>query len=184
MRSRVEMSRSRRLALTGLFAAAAFALSYLERLIPTGVFGALPGVRLGLGNIAVLLAFSLLGRAEGAAVAAAKVILSALLFGSPAAALFSFFGTLLSFAALVICSLLPKESVSYIGASSASAAAHATGQIIAAALMTGSFSVLYYYPALTLFSLAAGILSGALINAVMCRVKTETVRKREGEETQ
>ncbi len=170
MRSPDEMRFVEKLAFTGLFAAAAFALSWLERFLPTGLLFGLPGVRLGLGNIAVLLAFSILGRAEGAAVAAVKVVLSALLFGSVASAVFSAIGTLMSLAALTVCSLLPANTFSYVGASSASAAAHSAGQIIAAALMTGSLSVFYYLPVLTLFSLATGVLSGALINAVLGRV--------------
>ena len=75
------MRNARRLALCGCLAAGALILSFVESLLPLPL--PVPGARLGLGNALVLLALLLLGVRAAAGVLAAKVLLSALLFGTP-----------------------------------------------------------------------------------------------------
>ena len=67
MRSRADGGTARRIALCGMFAAAAFALSYAEHVLLPPL--PLPGLRLGLGNIAILAAMYYTGKGGAAAVA-------------------------------------------------------------------------------------------------------------------
>ena len=65
-----------RLAYSAMLLAMAMLLSYVESLLPLTF--ALPGMKLGLPNVAVMLAFFLLGPLAGAAVSFLRVLLSAL----------------------------------------------------------------------------------------------------------
>ena len=169
MRSRADGGTARRIALCGMFAAAAFALSYAEHVLLPPLPLPLPGLRLGLGNIAILAAMYYTGKGGAAAVAGVKVVLSFLLFGSPVSAVFSTAGTALSLAVLVILDFLPDGTFSFIGASVASASAHSLGQIAAASLIAGSGAVFYYLAPMLVFSTAAGAVSGLLVNLLLGR---------------
>ena len=57
------MTRSKQIALSGVLAALALALSLLENLVPLGLLIPLPGVKLGLANIVTLVALYALGPA-------------------------------------------------------------------------------------------------------------------------
>ena len=61
------MKRNVKIALTGVIAALALALGYLEVLIPINVAG-IPGIKLGLANVLVMAALYLIGPAEAAIV--------------------------------------------------------------------------------------------------------------------
>ena len=153
-----------RTVLTGLFGAAACALSYLEFLIPVTSVIPVPGFRLGLANIAVLLAFVYISPAAGWAVSALKMVLSLLLFGSGVSFIFSLCGNILAVSSITLLYYCFRKIVSFAGASAISSAAHATGQIVAAALLTGSPVTAGYYPYLMLLSVTAGFLTGMLLN--------------------
>lgn len=76
-----EIERAQRLTRTALLAACALVLGFLETMIPLP--GALPGMKLGLSNIAVVIALFLMGGRTAAKVAAFKVLATGFLFGSP-----------------------------------------------------------------------------------------------------
>ena len=79
----------------GLLTALALVLSYLESLVPPlGV----PGVKLGLPNLAVVFALYRLGFKDACAISLVRVVLVALLFGNGAALAYSIAGAALSLA--------------------------------------------------------------------------------------
>ena len=72
---------TKKLALIGVLAAVAMILSYIEALLPP-IYSAVPGIKLGLANIAVIFALYSINLKSAALISAIKVFLSALLFGS------------------------------------------------------------------------------------------------------
>ena len=94
----------RRWARVGILAALALVLSYIEMFIPLPV--PVPGIKLGLANIAVLMALEVLDVKSAAAVALVKVLASGFLFGNPVMMLYSAGGTVLAFAVMAaLCRL-------------------------------------------------------------------------------
>ncbi len=155
---------TRKIVLLGLLGAVAMALSYIEFLLPSGLIP-LPGVRLGLSNIAVILAFALISRGAGLAVMILKLLMSLLLFGNPMSFAFSLGGSAAAYLSLLFLTLL-KDKISFIGVSAASAAAHSIGQIAVAAIITGSSAVAGYLPLMLLFSIPTGVITGIVMNLI------------------
>ena len=100
---------TQRLARISLLSALALVLSYIETMIPLPV--ALPGVKLGLANVAVVVALLGLDVRAAAAVAVVKVVASGLLFGSPMMLAYSLGGTALAFAGCAVVSRIPVLGV-------------------------------------------------------------------------
>ena len=164
---------TRKIVLLGLLGAVAMALSYIEFLLPSGLIP-LPGVRLGLSNIAVILAFALISRGAGLAVMILKLLMSLMLFGNPMSFAFSLGGSAAAYLCLLLLTLL-KDKISFIGVSAASAAAHSIGQIAVAAILTGSSAVAGYLPPMLLFSIPTGVITGIVMNLIapVCEKMTE-----------
>ena len=157
---------------TAFLAAVALVLGFLETLIPLP--GALPGMKLGLSNVAVVIALYLMDARTAAKVATFKVVATGFLFGSPLMIAYSAAGTLLAVAALVV---LKRLSITVPVASMAAAVAHNLGQLIVAAWFLGSWAVLLSAP----FLLVAACVTGAATGAVAQRVvesleETDVVR--------
>ena len=74
------MMKTRKVARIGMLMALAMILSYVESLFPA--FVAIPGVRIGLANLAVIFALYTLGFGEAFAISFLRVVLSSLLFGT------------------------------------------------------------------------------------------------------
>ena len=163
MRSRNNTRRLTALALTVSFA---LILSFIESRIPA--FVAIPGVKVGLANIAVIFALYKFGIAEAAIISCVRVILVSTLFGSPVSFIYSFVGAVLS---LSVMFLLKRSSpLTEITVSVAGGVMHNIGQICAASIMLGTNVVIYYLPFLLLSGviagIAVGIASGLLIKKV------------------
>jgi heptaprenyl diphosphate synthase len=157
------------IARTGLLLASAAVLGYLETVFLPGL--PVPGVRLGLGNLAVLLAFAVVGPRNALAVAAGKVLIVALatstLFGpitalSGTAALAAWCATALVYAR--------GEEFSPIGWSMAGSTAHVGAQLVVASLLTGTTAPLLMAPVSLALALVAGIIMGALARLLLARI--------------
>jgi len=149
---------SKRIALLSIFLALALILSYVEVLIPVS-FG-IPGIKLGLTNILILLALYLLGWREALLLDIARIALSALLFGSVLSFLYSLMGGLLSF--LVMYLLQKTNRLHVITVSICGGVTHNLGQLIIAAVFVSDLKIFYYLPVLLL----SGFLTGALIGII------------------
>ena len=86
--------KTKKLTVMALTTALAMILSFVESQIPA--FVAVPGVKMGLANIAVVFALYKLGWKEAAAISLVRVVLVSLLFGSIASLFYSFAGAVLS----------------------------------------------------------------------------------------
>lgn len=153
--------RTRRVTRVGVLAAAALLFSYLETLPPTALLP-LPGFRVGLANVVVTLVLFEVSVGEAAAVAAIKVTVSALLFGSPVSLVLSAAGTVLSFLGLWLLRQLCPGGLSYVGLCIVGAALHNCGQVIAATALYG-VGTLAYLPPLLVASTALGAVCGGVV---------------------
>lgn len=154
---------TQRLARISLLSALALVLSYIETMIPLPV--ALPGVKLGLANVAVVVALLGLDTRAAAAVAVVKVMASGFLFGSPMMLMYSLGGTALAFAGSAAVSRIP--GLGAVATCMVAAILHNTGQIAVAALLLGTPSVLLSLPPLALAACATGFVTGAVAAGVL-----------------
>lgn len=169
----------KRIAADGLLTTFALILSYLESLLPIGFLIPVPGIRLGLPNLCVMLAFFLMGKGDAWILSLLRVVLSCLLFSSPEALLFSLCGALFSYAVLwMLSGLKKKEKISFLGLSPAAAAAHGIGQTLAACLLYRSGMFLLGLPLLIVFSALAGIFTGLLAELLLPRLKQILIQSR------
>ncbi|MFA5561957.1 MAG: Gx transporter family protein [Eubacteriales bacterium] len=157
---------TRALAVDALLLAAALLLSYLEFLLLPAIL--LPGIKLGLANVCIMFCFFRVGARHAAAVSLMRVFITALLFGNLPSFIFSLLGAVCAYAALVLLSI-PGRHISRLGQSVGCAAAHATGQLTAAALVYGTAGVFAYLPVMLLVSVPLGTLTGMLL--ILCESK-------------
>jgi len=158
--------RTKRIAEAGLLAALALILGWIDSMIPLS--SALPGLKLGLANLAVVIALYRLDIRHAAAVALVKVLLSSLLFGSVSGLMYSASGAMVSLGVMVLVKKLP--SVSTVGSSAAGGAAHISAQFVVAALLTSTPALLRMLPPLLAVGTVTGSLLGIAALAVMKRM--------------
>ena len=123
----------------GMFLAAALICSYVETLIPIN-FG-IPGIKLGLTNIVVLLMLYLVGAKEAFCVSMLRILLSGFMFGNAFSIVYSFAGGILSFFVMLCAMRLFKLhvlSVSVLGG-----IFHNIGQMIFAAILVNNIHIMY-----------------------------------------
>ncbi len=149
----------------GLLTALALVLSYLESLVPPlGV----PGVKLGLPNLAVVFALYRLGFKDACAISLVRVVLVALLFGNGAALAYSIAGAALS---LALMGLLKRTGkFSSVGVSVAGGVAHNAGQILVAMALLETSRLAWYLPVLWISGMIAGVLVGIVSGVLVKRV--------------
>lgn len=152
------MTAARKTAFTGILAAVAVCLSFLEGLLPALPFLP-PGAKLGLSNIAVMYAACYCSLPAALSVAAIKSVFVLLTRGGMAFFM-SFAGGMLS--CVVLWIFLSAGRFGCIGAGIAGAAAHNSAQLLVFFLFAGK-AALWYAPVLLLFSLPAGALTGFLL---------------------
>ena len=150
----------------GLFLAIALVCSYIETLIPFN-FG-IPGVKLGLTNIVVVLILYTLGPREAFGVSMLRIVLVGILFGNLFSICYSLSGGILSF--LVMLFLKKLDHLSCISVSVAGGISHNIGQILVAALIVHNFNILFYIPVLLIAGLITGLLIGILAQELIVRL--------------
>ena len=142
--------KTQKLTVMALTTAIALVLSFIESQIPA--FVAVPGVKMGLANIAIVYALYRLGWKEAALISLIRVVLVSLLFGSAASFLYSLAGAVLS---LLGMALLKKTGkFTEIVVSVAGGVLHNIGQIAMASIILETDALRYYLP----FLLVSGIL--------------------------
>ena len=119
---------TKKLTISALLVALAMILSYVEVLIPFN-FG-IPGIKLGLANLVVVVALYLLNARQALMISVVRILLVSFTFGNMAALLYSITGGLLSFAVMVLCRRI--KGLSTMGVSVAGGISHNIGQILVA----------------------------------------------------
>lgn len=148
----------KRIAFDGLFAALALVLGYLEHLIP--ILPAVPGIKPGLAN-ALLLLLIINGRiADAAAINSARIVVTVFTFGNPVSAVYSVFGSALSFTLMIV--MTKATRLSPISISACAGVVHNVGQLLAARILLGTPSVISYLPYLIIAGTLCGTLTGII----------------------
>ena len=150
----------------GVFIALALIFSYVETLIPIQV--GIPGVKLGLANLVVVVVLYKMGIKEAYTLAVVRVILSGFLFGNLFSIVYSLAGGLLSLTVMV--ALKRTKASSLLGISAMGGVFHNVGQLIMAALVLESLSIGYYLPVLLISGLVTGILIGIISGEMLKRL--------------
>ena len=140
----------------GMLAAFAMALGYLETFLPVPI----PGVKLGLANIAILIALAEHDIPGAFSIAAIKVLAAGLLFGNPMTMAFSAAGTAFAFCVMALASQL--KTMHLVMVSVVGALAHESGQLAVAMLLLGTPVVWYSAPILLIAGCITGFLCGTL----------------------
>ncbi|MCI5869372.1 MAG: Gx transporter family protein [Dorea sp.] len=155
-----------RVAYFGVFTALALIFSYIETLIPINL--GIPGVKLGLANLIIVIALYKIRLPEVYLLSVVRVLLSGLIFGNYFSIIYSLAGGLLSLTVMVL--LKQMGSFSVMGISVAGGVCHNIGQMIVAMLVVETFSVAYYFPVLLIAGLLTGFLIGILANGMLKRL--------------
>lgn len=150
-------SKAGQVAFSGLMLALTLVLSYVESLLPLTI--GIPGVKLGLANLAVLLTLYASGWQTALGIDVLRVVLSGFLFGNLAAILYSMAGALVSFGIMV---LLKRFRFSMNTVSIAGGVFHNLGQLVVAVCVVENLHLFYYLPWL----IVSGMITGALIGTV------------------
>lgn len=154
-------------AFLGLFSALAIIFGYVETLLP--VFAGIPGIKLGLANLAVLFILMRYSPAEAFLVSVIRILVIGFLFGNMFSILYSLAGAALS---LLVMSLLKKSGhFSILGISMAGGISHNIGQLLTAMAVVENLNLIYYAPALLLSGVITGMLIGYLTGEVQKRIK-------------
>ena len=135
-----------KVAYLGVFLALALICSYVESLIPF-YFG-IPGVKLGLTNIVVVLA--------------------GFLFGNLFSILYSLAGGMFSF--LVMYLLKRTGKLGVLPVSVAGGMSHNIGQIAVAAFVVENINIFYYLPVLFVAGIVTGLLIGVAAQEIILRI--------------
>ena len=157
----------KKIAYLGLFASVAIIFGYVESLIP--FFAGIPGIKLGLANLAVLFILETYSWKEASLVSIVRIFVIGFMFGNLFSILYSLAGAALS---LTVMTLIKKKSnFSMLGVSVAGGVSHNVGQLIVAAVIVENTSLLYYAPALLISGVVTGLVIGMLTREVLRRIK-------------
>ena len=141
-------------------------IGYIESLVELSFIA--PGIKIGLSNsIACVLVFY--GDTKGAfAVNISRILLTALLFGSPVSLCFAMAGGV---ASLIAMALLKKcRFFSVTGVSALGGVLHNTAQCAVGIAFVGK-GVIFYLPVLLLFGVACGTAVGILSKLILARIE-------------
>ena len=162
-----------KMALLGVLTAAAIVIAILESFIPSvGV----PGVKLGLANIVILIILYELGIVEAIIVNLLRVLVVGLVRGTflSMGFLMSLTGAIMSLGIMILFYLLIKK-FSIIGVSVVGSIFHVTGQILIAMIYLGTAYIVLYLPIITISAILTGVFVGIVSQLI---IKTGIIKKQ------
>ena len=154
---------SRKVTYAAILVALAMTFSYIEVLIPINV--GLPGMKLGLANLVVLIGFYILKPQEVFFISLVRILLMGCLFGNGLSLMYSLSGGILSY--LIMLLLKNIKGFSIVGISIAGGVSHNIGQILAAILIIQNNKIIYYLPPLMIAGIITGVLIGLLAKRIL-----------------
>lgn len=162
-----------KMALLGVLTAAAIVIAILESFIPSV---GIPGVKLGLANIVILIILYELGIWEAAVVNLLRVLVVSLVRGTflSMGFLMSLTGCVLSLGIMILFYLLIKK-FSIIGVSVIGSLFHVLGQILIAMIFLGSAYIFLYLPVIAISAIITGVFVGIAAKLI---IKTGVIKKQ------
>ena len=158
----------KKLCILALLTAVALVIFVAEAQIPPVI--AVPGVKLGLSNIIVLLTMYIYGRREAAAVLGLKIVLGSIFSGQLMSFFYSAAGGMLAFAVLALLKGILTEKQIW-AASAFGAAAHNIGQLIVAIAILGTEKLAWYLPVLLFSGIITGLFTGFCTRICLPRLR-------------
>ena len=162
-----------KMALLGILTAAAIVIAILESFIPSiGI----PGVKLGLANIVILIILYELGIVEAVIVNVLRVIVVGLVRGTflSMGFLMSLTGCALSLGIMIVFYVLVKK-FSIIGVSVIGSVFHVIGQILIAMIFLGTAYIVLYLPIIAISAIITGVFVGIVAKLI---IKTGIIKKQ------
>ena len=159
----------KRLMIISMLLSAAIVIGYLESLIPLFI----PGVRLGLANVIILIMLYEFKFYEALIVDLLRIFIISLIRGTFLSPIFfmAFVGGMLSYFVMLIFSRI--KIFSPIGVSILGSLFHAVGQILVAIILMSTVKIAYYLPFIALLSIVTGIISGLIAKTYLKRSITK-----------
>ena len=162
---------AKKVSLYGILVSLAFIASYIEVLIPFNFH--IPGMKLGLANIAVLVALYTGGAKAGITVSIIRIILVGLTFGNPYSAIYGLSGGVLSLVGMIF--LKRTDFFGMVGVSMAGGVVHNLGQLLCAMILLKLPAVFTYLSYLILVGTVTGALIGIIDEEVLKRLKIRLI---------
>ena len=161
------------MALLGVLTAAAIVIAILESFIPSV---GIPGVKLGLANIVILIILYELGIWEAVVVNLLRVLVVSLVRGTflSMGFLMSLTGCVLSLGIMILFYLLIKK-FSIIGVSVIGSIFHVAGQILIAMIYLGSAYIFLYLPVIAISAIITGVFVGIVAKLI---INTGVIKKQ------
>lgn len=163
----------RRIALLGILTAATIVIAILESFIPSiGI----PGVKLGLANIMILVILYELGIVDAIMVNLLRVIVVGLVRGNifSMGFLMSLTGAIFSLGIMILFYLVVRK-FTVVGVSVIGSIFHVGGQVIIAMIFLGCAYVVLYLPIIGISAIITGVFVGIVAQLI---IKTGIVRKQ------
>lgn len=155
--------------LAAMIFAVALVLSIVENMLPPLPI-AVPGVKFGLSNIAVMYALFFLGSKQAYLIAILKGGFVFITRGIIAGAL-SLSGGILSITMMLLLLLVFRQKISYLGISIFGAVFHNIGQFLVIILLYTGMNILPYLPVLLISGVIAGIVTSTLLRFILPALK-------------
>ena len=162
-----------KMALLGVLTAGAIVIAILESFIPSV---GIPGVKLGLANIVILIILYELGIVEAIVVNLLRVLVVGLFRGTflSMGFLMSLTGAVLSLGIMILFYLLIKK-FSIIGVSVIGSLFHVTGQLLIAMIFLGTAYIFIYLPVIAVSAIITGVFVGIVAQLI---IKTGVIKKQ------
>lgn len=159
------LNKTQMLVLTSLMFAAALVLAIVENMLPPLPI-AVPGVKFGLSNIAVMYALFFLGKKQAYTIGILKSVFVFVTRGG-IAGLLSLSGGILSITVMILLMAIFRGKVTYLIISIFGAIFHNIGQFIVITIIYTGMNMWAYFPVLLVSGLAAGIVTSTLLKFIM-----------------
>ena len=155
----------KRLIIIAMLLSIAIVINYVESFIPVVV----PGVRLGLANVIILIMIYEFTFYEALIVDLLRIFVVSLIRGTLFQPIFfmALVGGMASYLIMLLFSKL--KPFSSVGVSALGAVSHTFGQIITLIVLTSTPEVINFVPVIGLLSLLTGILSGFICHTYLVR---------------
>ena len=157
---------AKRLTNLALLTACALMLSYIESLIPLPF--PIPGIKLGLANLASVFALYRLSYKDALLISAVRVLISGFLFTTPVSMIYALSGALFSISVMALMKRAHRFSVTFI--SCTGGMAHNLAQVTVSYFIVSHLGIFSYLPALLISGLITGLIIGMLSDIAIRRI--------------
>lgn len=159
------LNKTQMLVLTSMIFAAALVLAIVENMLPPLPI-AVPGVKFGLSNIAVMYALFFLGKKQAYTIGILKSVFVFVTRGG-IAGLLSLSGGILSITVMILLMAIFRDRITYLILSIFGAVFHNVGQFIVITVIYTGMNMWAYFPVLLISGIAAGVVTSTLLRFIM-----------------